>query len=83
MIVTAWLQVNLELISSFILLPNKYISGLVHDCSFSSVLAMEILQSCTKPSNCHDMNLWQIFLYNMALPTWDPKPDKDPNLKLI
>ena len=27
-----------------------YINGLVQDCSISSVLAMEILQSCTKPS---------------------------------
>ena len=26
------------------------INGLVHDCSISSVLAMEILQSYTKPS---------------------------------
>ena len=25
------------------------IDGLVQDCSISSVLAMEILQSCTKP----------------------------------
>ena len=27
---------------------NPYIDGLVQDCSNSSVLAMEILQSCTK-----------------------------------
>ena len=27
-----------------------YIDGLVQDCNISSVLAMEILQSCTKPS---------------------------------
>ena len=26
------------------------IDGLVHDCSISSALAMELLQSCTKPS---------------------------------
>ena len=26
------------------------VDGLVHDCSISSVLAMEILQSCTKSS---------------------------------
>ena len=25
--------------------------GLVHDCSNSSALAMELLQSCTKPTN--------------------------------
>ena len=28
----------------------EYIDGLVQDCSNSSVLAMELLQSCTKPS---------------------------------
>ena len=32
-------------------LTNKpYIDGLMQDCSISSALAMEILQSCTKPS---------------------------------
>ena len=28
-----------------------YFYGLVHDCSNSSALALELLQSCTKPSN--------------------------------
>ena len=28
---------------------NPYIDGLVQDCSNSSALAMELLQSCTKP----------------------------------
>ena len=28
----------------------NYIDGLVQDCSNSSALAMELLQSCTKPS---------------------------------
>ena len=28
---------------------HNYIDGLVQDCSNSSVLAMELLQSCTKP----------------------------------
>ena len=28
----------------------EYIDGLVQDCSISSALAMELLQSCTKPS---------------------------------
>ena len=32
---------------------DHYIDGLVHGCSNSSVLAMELLQSCTKPSICH------------------------------
>ena len=27
-----------------------YVDGFVQDCSISSVLAMEILQFCTKPS---------------------------------
>ena len=30
-----------------------HIDGLVQDCSDSSVLAMELLQSCTKPSICN------------------------------
>ena len=29
---------------------DNFIDGLVQDCSISSALAMEILQSCTKPS---------------------------------
>ena len=29
-----------------------YLDGLVQDCSDSSVLAMELLQSCTEPSIC-------------------------------
>ena len=29
-----------------------HINGLVQDCSNSSALAMELLQSCTKPSIC-------------------------------
>ena len=29
---------------------HAYINGLVQDCSISSALAMELLQSCTKPS---------------------------------
>ena len=28
---------------------SKYIDGLVQDCSNSSALAMELLQSCTEP----------------------------------
>ena len=31
---------------------SRDIDGLVQDCSISSALAMEILQSCTKPSMC-------------------------------
>ena len=30
-------------------LTNAYIDGLVQDCSNSSALAMELLQSCTEP----------------------------------
>ena len=31
---------------------HQYINGLVQDCSNSSALAMELLQSCTKPLIC-------------------------------
>ena len=30
-----------------------HVDGLVQDCSNSSALALELLQSCTKPSNIH------------------------------
>ena len=33
----------------------QYFDGLVQDCCNSSVLAMELLQSCTKPSTCVDL----------------------------
>ena len=35
-----------------IIVVTRLIDGLVQDCSNSSVLAMELLQSCTKPSIC-------------------------------
>ena len=31
---------------------HEHFDGLVHDCSNSSALAMELLQSCTEPSIC-------------------------------
>ena len=31
------------------------INGLVQDCSNSSALAMELLQSCAKPSKCQNV----------------------------
>ena len=31
---------------------KDYVDGLVQDCSDSSAWAMELLQSCTKPSLC-------------------------------
>ena len=34
-----------------------YINGLVQDCSNASALAIELLQSCTKPSICCVINL--------------------------
>ena len=35
-----------------------YFDGLVQDCSNSSALAMELLQSCTKPSICFCFCIW-------------------------
>ena len=35
---------------------DQYIDGLVQDCSNSSALALELLQSCTKPSACIQFN---------------------------
>ena len=39
-----------QLYSGFTLPSNVYINDLVQDCSNSSALAMELLQSCIKPS---------------------------------
>ena len=36
------------------------IDDLVQDCSISSVLAMEILKSCNKPSKC-SWKMWWVF----------------------
>ena len=33
---------------------HPHVNGLVQDCSSSSVLALELLQSCTEPCMCHD-----------------------------
>ena len=32
---------------------HLYVDGLVQDCSNSIANALELLQSCTKPSMCH------------------------------
>ena len=57
--------------------------GLVQDCSNSSALAMELLQSCTEPSIRYDDCLvfimvipilpitWKDGLYIQILPCWD------------
>ena len=39
-----------------------YVDGLVHDCSISSALPMEILQFCTKPS----MYILQTLVYHVV-----------------
>ena len=36
--------------SNFVLNAVEYTSGLVQDCSVSNANALELLQSCTKPS---------------------------------
>ena len=51
---------------------SAHIDHLVQDCSISSALAMEILQSCTKSSN--DLTViifFQVICYNLLChPTW-------------
>ena len=41
-----------------------YIDGLVQDCSNSSALAMELLQSCIEPSKCE---MPAIAIYNVII----------------
>ena len=50
---------NSILISNFDPLRHHQINGLVQDCSNSSVLAMELLQSCTKPSKYACETYWK------------------------
>ena len=38
---------------------RDYIDGLVQDCSNSSALAVELLQSCTEPLICSSYKIWQ------------------------
>ena len=40
----------------------SHIDGLVQDCSISSALAMEILQSCTKPLICTESHIRKVLL---------------------
>ena len=48
----------------FEILTQHYVVCLVHDCSISSALAMETLQSCTKPSKWFDEVLSSSFFFN-------------------
>ena len=53
---------------------RKYIDGLVQNCSISSALAMEILQSCTEPSTwgCHAMEILSTLLALCEENLWSP-----------
>ena len=46
---------------------NSQIDGLVQDCSNSSALAMELLQSCTEPLICQHVNNQGIIIVCQAL----------------
>ena len=41
---------------------SVYINGLVYDCSNSSALAMDLLQSCTKPS-IYKANIVAVYIF--------------------
>ena len=49
-------------ISTSFLTQKSHIDGLVQDCSNSSALALELLQSCAKPSiyQCSSTRLWYL-----------------------
>ena len=47
-----WYQTKTQHNTAWTMCRLSYIDGLVQDCSNSSALAMELLQSCTKPSIC-------------------------------
>ena len=46
---------NIYGICCYFFVIYMYIGGLVQDCSISGALAIEILQSCTKPSHYIDV----------------------------
>ena len=50
-----WAPCYIDVENSHTVCVNQHIDDLMQDCSISSALAMEILQSCTKPSrrSCH------------------------------
>ena len=48
----------------------EYIDGLERDCSNSSALAMELLQSCTKSSICNWMHWYQRYFHNFVGDTY-------------
>ena len=52
-------------------LGDAYIDGLVQDCSNSIANALELLQSCTKPS-IYALVSWVIFVQVMACNKVDP-----------
>ena len=54
------------------ILCNEYIDGLVQDCSISSALAMEILQSCTKPLIWITCMYELTTLYDLIINCWRP-----------
>ena len=48
-------------------MPFKYIDGLVQNCRISSALAMEIMQSCTKPSVRNLVCIYVCIYWQMSL----------------
>ena len=61
---------------------TPHIDGLVQDCSISSALALEILQSCSKPS------IWAYHCHYVPLPEptniqWRHYSAQDPSFQLI
>ena len=51
------------------ILSDVLFDGLVQDCSNSSANALELLQSCTKPS-IHARSMFQVFI---SIKTWSPQ----------
>ena len=51
--------------SSIIKITKHYFDDLVQDCSKSSALAVDLLQSCTKPSMSPVIHLSQITIYGI------------------
>ena len=45
----------------------SHMDGLVQDCSHSIADALELLQSCTKTSICHDVDYWNEMFWSSLI----------------
>ena len=72
LLILGWLPLNKYNIHWRLLKKPEYIYGLVQDCSNSIANALELLQSCTKPSIYFQWKLW-LQIYQMLVISYRDK----------